>query len=369
MKIPLVDLKTQYLSIKNEINSVIQSVIDDAAFIGSVNNKYTSKFEKEFAAYLKIKHCVSCANGTDSLEILLRSCGIGEGDEVIVPALTWISTSEAVSSVGAIPVFVDILPNYYTINPVNIEKKISEKTKAIIPVHLYGLPAEMDEIMKIANKYKLIVIEDCAQAHGAEYKGKKIGTIGQIGFFSFYPGKNLGAYGDAGCIVTNNKNIATTARMITNHGQLKKHEHQIEGRNSRMDGIQAAILSVKLFYLDQWVKDRINNAQIYDKYLSGIKLKTPVVPCYSKHAFHLYVIQTDYRNKIKSLLKNNRIETGIHYPIALPFLKAYAGNNYLPADFPVAHEATNKILSLPMFPELTMDQIQYITDIIKNYLS
>ncbi|MFC1613119.1 DegT/DnrJ/EryC1/StrS family aminotransferase [Patescibacteria group bacterium] len=369
MKIPFVDLKTQYISIKNDIDSAIKSVILDTAFIGGTNNHYVKIFEEQFASYLKINYCISCANGTDALEILLRAYGISEGDEVIVPALTWISTSEAVNLVGAKPVFVDILPNYYTINPAKIEEKINKKTKAIIPVHLYGMPAEMDEIISIAKKYKLIVIEDCAQAHGAEYKGQKVGTIGHAGSFSFYPGKNLGAYGDSGCMVTNDKNIADRARMITNHGQIKKHEHQIIGRNSRMDGIQAAILIVKLAYLNQWIKNRINNARFYDKYFFESKIETPSTPEYSKHAFHLYVIQTDYRNKINSLLKKNQIATGIHYPTPLPFLKVYSHNNYIPSDFPVAYEASNKILSLPMFPELEEAQIKYITDVIKSYFS
>ncbi len=368
MNIPLVDLKKQYFVIKPEIDSAIKAVIRDTAFIGGANNKYVNKFENEFAKYLGVKNCVSCANGTDSLEILLRAFGIGKGDEVIVPALTWISTAEAVSSVGAKPVFADILPDYYTIDPKKIKEKISDKTKAIIPVHLYGLPAEMNEIMIIAKKYKLIVIEDCAQAHGAEYKGKKVGTIGDAGSFSFYPGKNLGAYGDAGCMVANDENIAKKVRMIANHGQLKKHEHLVEGRNSRMDGIQAAILNVKLSYLNKWVKARIQNAQIYNKYFKSINIKIPAAPKYSKHAFHLYVVQVDNRDKAQLFLKNSGIDSGIHYPTPLPFLKVYNKNNYQPMDFPVAYEITKKILSLPMFPELTEKQISYIVKIVRGQL-
>lgn len=365
MQIPFVDLKAQYVSIRSEVDAAIAAVISDTAFIGG-NNKYVQKFEGEFAAYLGSKHCMSCANGTDSLEILLKAFGIGSGDEVIVPAHSWISTSEAVGNVGAKPVFVDTLEKYHTIDPGKIEEKITSSTKAIMPVHLYGLPAEMDEIMALAKKHNLIVIEDCAQAHGAEYKGKKIGTIGHAASFSFYPGKNLGAYGDAGAMVTNDDTIAAKARMIANHGQLKKHDHVIEGRNSRLDGIQAAVLSVKLKYLDQWNAARINNANYYLKLFSSSAIQLPQTPSYSKQVFHLFVISVNDREKLSIDLRSAGIETAIHYPMPLPLLKAYAHENYTPQQFPVAANTTAHILSIPMFPELNAAQMEHVVASIQK---
>ncbi|MGA2296787.1 MAG: DegT/DnrJ/EryC1/StrS family aminotransferase [FCB group bacterium] len=359
--IPFVDLQAQYKNIKSEIDDAIADVISDTAFI---SGKYAAKFEEEFAAYLGIKSCVGCGNGTDAIEILLKSFNVGIGDEVIVPAHSWISTSEAVSNVGAKPVFVDIHPDYYTIDVSKIEGKITSKTRAIIPVHLFGLPAEMDEIMKIAQKHKLIVIEDAAQAHGAEYKGKKVGTIGDAAIFSFYPGKNLGAYGDAGCMVTNNEEIATKARMLANHGQLVKHEHKFEGRNSRLDGIQAAILSVKLPYLDKWNEARRLHAELYCKLLSLKNVKLPSAPAYSKHVYHVFAIQVENRTELIARFKAAGIETLIHYPTPLPFLEAYRHLGHKIDDFPVVSGYTDKLLSLPMFPELTEKQIESVCEVI-----
>lgn len=359
MHIPFVDLKTQYKGLKKEIDSAIRAVISETAFIGTTNNKYVQTFEKDFAAFLKIKYCVACANGTDAIEISLRALGIGSGDEVIVPALTWISTAEAVSSIGAKPIFVDI-DDYFTLDVTKIEAKITKKTKAIIAVHLYGQPADMPKILKIAKKHGLKVLEDCAQAHGAELNGQKVGTFGDIATFSFFPGKNLGAYGDAGGIATNSKNLAETCRKISQHGQLdKKHFHYLEGRNSRLDGLQAAILSVKLKYLPKWTKERIKNAQLYNKFLAK-KIYTPLLRDGAKHVYHLYVVQSDNRDELQQKLKNNGIETAVHYPTALPFLEAYKSYKHKPADFPVALAATQKILSLPMFPELTEAQIKFV---------
>jgi dTDP-4-amino-4,6-dideoxygalactose transaminase len=359
MYIPFIDLKKQYQSLKKDIDKSIQSVINETAFIGG-NNTYVQRFEREFAEYLGIKHCISCANGTDSIEILLKAMNIGPGDEVIVPANSWISTSEAVSAIGAKPIFVDCLADLYTIDNTKIQEKINKNTKAIIPVHLYGLTAEMDPILEIAEKNGIYIIEDCAQAHGAQYKGKKIGTIGDAASFSFYPGKNLGAYGDAGAIVTNNEEIALTSRMIANHGQLKKHEHLREGRNSRLDGIQAAILSVKLPYLDKWNHARNCHAQMYSQLLSDLGYILPIIPVYASHAFHLYVIQTNERSQKIKKLKAHGIETAIHYPTPLPLLKAYEKYNYSEKDFPVASSLKDKILSLPMYPELETEQIKFI---------
>ena len=367
MKIPFVDLKAQYNSIKPEIDAAIASVIADTAFIGGSSNKYVTTFEKQFADFLGVKHVIGCANGTDSIEILLEAYNIKSGDEVIVPALSWISTSEAVGRVGAKPVFIDICEDTLLMNTELIEAKINAKTKAIIPVHLYGNAVNMEAIMELAAKHNLIVIEDCAQAHEANYKGKLVGTFGHASSFSFYPGKNLGAYGDAGCITTNSDNIAATCRMIANHGQPEKHNHVIEGRNSRLDGIHAAILSVKLKYLSNWNNLRIEHAKHLNSLLDNTKFICPVVNKNAKHVFHLYVIQHLRRDELKKYLTEKQIETAIHYPCALPFLKAYSKWGYQPSDFPVAHHATQKILSLPMYPELTSEQINYLAETLNSF--
>ncbi len=363
MSVPFVDLHAQYLSIKSEVDGAIQDCLNTSSFIGGSKVK---KFEEEFASYVGSKFCVSCGNGTDSIEILLKAMGIGPGDEVIVPAMTWISTSEAVSSVGANPVFVDIHPDYYTIDVTKIESKITSKTKAIIPVHLYGLPCEMDEILSLARKYKLTVLEDCAQAHGAVYKGKKVGTMGNAASFSFYPGKNLGAYGDAGAMVTNDEGLAETAGMITNHGQKAKHDHRMEGRNSRLDTIHAAVLSVKLKHLDNWNSKRRSTAASYCELLKDAAIKLPSSPEYSKHVFHLFVVQTDDRGGVMDYLTKKNIDTAIHYPSSLPFVKAYEHLKLRRDDFPVSSVFQEKIISLPMFAELTEDKISYVTEMISE---
>lgn len=359
MFVPFVDLKLQYKNHQVVIDEAIAKVINETAFI---SGKYAQQFENDFASFLGIKHVMSCANGTDSLEILLKAFGIGPGDEVIVPANSWISTSECVSTVGAKVVFVDAIPLKYTIDVSLIENKITNKTKAIIPVHLYGCPADMDEIMEIAKRYNLVVIEDCAQSHGAVYKGKKTGTIGHASSFSFYPGKNLGAYGDAGAMATNIDDIATACRMMANHGRLGKHDHGIEGRNSRLDGIQAAILSSKLPYLENWTQSRIANAALYSKLLENSNLILPNTPPNCRHVYHLYVIQIENRNEVQEKLKERNIETGIHYPIALPLLKAYKHLGYQPDDFKVSFSQQSKLLSLPMYAELTEEQIKYVCE-------
>lgn len=365
-RIPLVDLKKQYLQIREDINAAIMQVIDETAFVGDPGNRFVGQFETEFAQYIGTKHCIGCANGTDSIEILLRAHGVGAGDEVIVPAMTWISTASAVVSVGAKPVFVDIDPVYYTINDTLIERHITPNTKAIIPVHLYGNMANMEVIMEIANKHSLIVVEDCAQAHGAELNGKKAGTWGHSASFSFYPGKNLGAYGDAGGITTNDDNIAQQCRMIANHGQAGKHNHQLVGRNSKLDGVQAAILSVKLKYLDQWTDARIANAAAYNQFLDGATL--PQARPNSKHVFHLYVAQVPARERLSEALKEENVFAGIHYPVSLPFLPAFAAFKYTPADFPVAYAFQSKIISLPMYAELTQNDIQKVAAIVNRFV-
>lgn len=363
MKIPFVDLKSQYLSLKPQFDEAILKVVAETAFIGG---KYATEFEESFAEYLGAKHCVACANGTDALEIALQAIGVAAGDEVIVPANTFFATAEAVGNVGAKPIFVDIDPEYYNLDPAKIEEKITDRTKAIIPVHLYGLPAEMDEIMAIARKHNLKVLEDCAQAHGATYKGQTVGTFGDVATFSFYPSKNLGAFGDAGGIVTNSEAVAERARLIANHGQLAKNRHVLEGRNSRLDGIQAAVLSVKLPHLEGWLEARRSRAALYDELLRDTGLPIPVAPAHSRHTYHLYVVRVPNRDQVQAKLFGENIETGTHYPIALPFMEAYASLNHQPSDFPVAHSQMSEILSLPMYAELTDEMIERVCASLKN---
>lgn len=368
-RIPLVDLKAQFLTIRTEIEKAISSVIESTAFVGFKDNSFLRTFENAFAEFTKVSHCVGCANGTDSIELILKALGIGPGDEVLVPANTWISTSEAVTSVGAKPVFVDVLKDFYTIDPSQLKRWTTSKTKAIIPVHLFGLPAEMDEILEFAKKQNLHVVEDCAQAHGAEYRGTRVGAFGVAASFSFYPGKNLGAYGDAGAVVTSNEGIAERVRLLGNHGRSGKFDHSIEGRNSRLDGLQAAILSAKLPFLSRWTEQRVQNAALYDRYLKPIGLPLPMKPGHSKHVFHLYVTRVKNRAAVQERLKERGIETGIHYPVALPATQAYRYMNLDLKDYPVALNASEEILSLPMYPELTEDQIAYVAQCLREVCS
>ncbi len=359
MQVPFLDLHAQYLTIKSEVDATIQDCLKNSAFIGGSQVK---QFEEEFADYIGVKHCVSCANGTDSIEILLKVMGIGAGDEVIVPAMTWISTSEAVSSVGALPVFVDIHPDFYTIDVKKIEAKITRKTKAIIAVHLYGLPCEMDSILSIAKKHNLKVLEDCAQAHGAIYKGKRVGSFGDAASFSFYPGKNLGAYGDGGGMVTNDENLAEIARLITNHGQKTKHDHRMEGRNSRLDSIQASVLSVKLKHLDSWNSKRNEVAKLYNQLLRKSDLKLPSIPENAQHVYHLFVVQTNERDKLIEYLTKNEIGVAIHYPSSLPFIKPYEHLKLEKKDFPVSSGFQDRIVSLPIYAEMNHKQVQHVAE-------
>lgn len=365
MKVPLVDLKVQYQNIKKDIDAAIESVILSSAFI---KGKFVEEFEQQFSAFSGISHCIGCANGTDAIEIVLKALGLGPGDEVIVPANSFIATSEAVSSVGAKPVFVEHHPDLYTIDASKIEAAITPRCKAIMPVHLYGLPAEMDKIMALAKKHALKVIEDSAQAHGAVFRGKKIGTFGDAATFSFFPGKNLGAYGDGGAIATNDAALAEKCRMLANHGRVDKYDHIFEGRNSRLDGLQAAILSVKLKHLALWNAARRDHAGYYTELLSDTGLTLPRIPDYSEHVFHLYVVRTANRSKIQAGLKEKGVESGVHYPIPLPFLKAYAHMKLGADKFPVAAAQKEQILSLPMFPEMTREQIQHTVQTLKSLI-
>jgi len=361
MNVPFVDLKAQYLSLKNEIDAAVLQVMSETAFI---SGRYATAFENEFAAYLGVGHCVACANGTDAIEIALKAIGVEPGDEVLLPANTFIATAEGVSNIGAKPVFVDIEPLFYHIDAARIEEKITPKTKAIVVVHLYGQPAEMDEIMRVARKRNLKVLEDTAQAVGATYKGQKVGSFGDVATFSFYPSKNLGAFGDAGAIVTSDKDVADTARLIANHGQAAKNRHTIIGRNSRLDGIQAVVLSVKLPHLESWLEARRYNAHRYNEFLRDTGLALPTESAGSRHTYHLYVVQVPDRDTVQAKLNEAGIETGVHYPTALPFMEAYVHLGHQPADFPVAHSQMGKILSLPMYAELTGEQIEHVCDVL-----
>lgn len=363
--IPLIDLKKQYLSIKNEIDEAMASVIDDVSFIAGT---YAQKFEEEFASYIGVKHCVACANGTDALEMALEALGLGEGDEVIVPAISWISTAECVSKVGASVVFADVDYETNNISLKHLEATISSKTKAVIPVHLFGNPVDMPKLMQIADRHNLYVVEDCAQAHGATVDGRKAGSFGHMATFSFYPGKNLGAYGDAGGIVTNDEKLAEKARLIGNHGQAKKFEFQFEGRNSRMDGLQAAILSVKLKHLDNWTSLRIQHVEYYNALLKDV-VDVPSYKHNMKHVFHQYVIKgLKDRDELKQFLLSEGIQTAIHYPEILPYIVPYK-ETHGEFSFPNAEKVVTGILSLPMFPEMTNGQIEKVTDKIKGFLS
>ncbi|MCP4176199.1 MAG: DegT/DnrJ/EryC1/StrS family aminotransferase [bacterium] len=364
MNIPFVDLKIQYNSLKTEIDVAIQSVIDSTAFI---NGEDVKVFENAFASSLGVKHCIGTANGTDAIYATLRMMGIGFGDEVITVANSWISTSETISQAGATPVFIDI-DKYSTIDVSKIEEKITSKTKAIIPVHLYGQPAEIEQIKWICDKYNLYLIEDCAQAHFAKYNNQHAGTFGDAATYSFYPGKNLGAYGDAGAIITNNDKLALKIRRFINHGALIKHKHCVEGINSRLDTIQAAILNVKLPYIKKWNRMRANNAAYYNKILQDVgDIITPTKRKNVEHIYHIYCIRTKKRNQLKKYLHFKNISIAIHYPVALPLMKAYNYLNYKTVDIPVATKYQDEILSLPMYPELTEEMMDYVVSMIKSY--
>tara|TARA_A100000171_G_C2139709_1_gene153911 strand:- start:3633 stop:4742 length:1110 start_codon:yes stop_codon:yes gene_type:complete len=365
MKIPFVDLNAQYLSIKDNIDEAIQDVLNDSEFIGG---ERVRKFENQFASLYGARKCISVANGTDALYISMKMLGVGPGDEVITTAHSWISTSETIIQTGATPIFVDIEEDLFTIDPALIKAKITEKTKAIIPVHIYGQMCDMQEIMKIADEHGLFVIEDCAQAHFSELNGLRAGLYGDTGTFSFYPGKNLGAYGDAGSVITNNDSLAEKIRMYANHGALVKHQHQIDGINSRLDTLQAAILSVKLKYILKWTLLRQEKAKMYDELLGANPIiDIPKVRANSRHSYHLYVLRCKKRDEIREYLDEHGIPTVLHYPKILPLLKPYSHFGYSPEDFPVAYKYQHEILSIPIFPELSTDQIHFITNAINSF--
>ena len=365
MTIPLINLKRQNLSIKNEIDDIFDKIINSSQFI---LGEYVNKFEKQFAIAHGAKYCLGCGNGTDAIYITLRALGIGPGDEVITTALSWISTSETISQTGARVVFCDIEEKSFTIDPEKIEKLITSKTKAIIPVHLYGHPANMTKIKAIADYHELHVIEDCAQSHFAEWNNQKVGNFGIAGTFSFYPSKNLGALGDAGAIISNDKSFIDLARKFANHGSSKKNFHDIEGINSRLDSLQAAVLSIKLKYISDWNNKRKSIFNYYNKsFLKHEKINIPTINDKAVHGYHQYVVRTPKRNELMSYLLENNINAQIHYTKPLPLMKAYEYLHHKEGDFKVASHVTDEIISLPFFPEIKEIELEFIINKINDF--
>lgn len=364
MNIPLLDLKGQYHAIKDEIDAAIQGVLENGQFILGPQVK---ALEHDIASYAGVPYAIGVGNGTDALVIALRACGIGPGDEVITSPFTFFASAESISAVGAKPVFADIDPDTFNMDVSKIEQAITPRTRAIIPVHLFGQIADMDAIMYIAKKHDLMVIEDACQAMGAEYKGMKAGSFGHAACFSFFPTKNLGTYGDGGMIVTRDADIDKKARMLRAHGSVKKYYHEMIGYNSRLDELHAAILNVKFKYLDQWNDMRRHNAALYDELLKDSGVVTPYAAPYAKHIYHQYVVQCDDRDGLTEALKAEGISTGVYYPLPLHLQDAYKGLGYKRGDMPYAEAACNRVLALPMYPELEPAQIKYVADAIKNY--
>jgi dTDP-4-amino-4,6-dideoxygalactose transaminase len=365
--VPFADLYSQYQTIKADIDAAIADVIASSAF---VRGRHVIAFENEFAAAIGAKFCVSCANGTDALYIAMRALGVKPGDEIITTAHSWISTSEAITQAGGTPVFCDTEQNTFTLDVSRVKALITPRTIGIIPVHLYGQPADLDAVMAIAQRHGLWVIEDCAQAHLATYKGQTVGTFGVAGTFSFYPGKNLGAMGDAGAIVTNDGEFARRMAMLARHGGVIKGEHEIEGVNSRLDGLQAAILSVKLPHLAKWTARRQELARGYERKLRDIPgLTLPIIAPERTHVWHLYVVRHDKRDSLAAHLNKRGVQTVINYPVALPFLAAYARFGHRPEEFPCAYRNQSRILSLPMFAEMTERHLDDVCDSIASYAS
>jgi dTDP-4-amino-4,6-dideoxygalactose transaminase len=363
MKIPFVDLHAQYLTIKDAIDGAIAEVIAESAYI---RGRHVDAFEQTWASTLGVKRCVSCANGTDAIYVALRGLGVKPGDEIITSAHSWISTSETITQAGGQVVFCDTDEETFTIDSDDIERKITPATVGIIPVHLYGQPADMDAIMAIARRHNLWVIEDCAQAHLARYKGQYVGTFGNAATFSFYPGKNLGAYGDAGCVVTKDDRLADWMTTFARHGG--KSDHVMEGINSRMDGLQAAILNAKLPHLSAWTEMRRCVAGRYDKLLEDVgDIITPEVETGRDHVYHLYVIRTENRDVLREHLSDAGISTVLNYPKALPFYPAYAYLGHVPKDFPTAYFNQARILSLPIYPEIKDKMLRYVVECIASF--
>ncbi|MFH1045730.1 MAG: DegT/DnrJ/EryC1/StrS family aminotransferase [Candidatus Omnitrophota bacterium] len=366
--IPLLDLRKQYHTIKDEIDQRIAEILESGNFILGPEVK---KLEEEMARFCQVKYAAGVASGTDALELALRALGVGRGDEVITTPFTFIATTEAITQVEAKVVFAEIDLDTYNINLEQIKKKITPRTKAIIPVHLYGLPCQIKEVIEIARRHKLYVIEDCAQAIGAEYQGQKVGSFGDVGCFSFFPSKNLGGYGDGGMVVTNNEKINEQVRMLRVHGSKNKYFHQVEGRNSRLDEIQAGILRIKLNHLNAWNEQRRKNARIYTEAFKAAgltdKMAVPQEVEGSTHVFHLYVVRVPRRDQLLEFLKSQSIFAAIHYPVPLHLQEVYRGQGHKEGSFPISEKAAREIISLPFYPELTKEEILTVVQAIKEF--
>ncbi|NOX38771.1 MAG: DegT/DnrJ/EryC1/StrS family aminotransferase [Calditrichaeota bacterium] len=364
MKVPFVDLRTQYYQIKDEILSSLEMVCENTSFI---LGPFVQRFEKNFSKYVGVKHCIGLNSGTSANYLSVKAI-IQPGDEVITVPNTFIATTEAITAAGGKPVFVDIEEDSYNMDPEKIEAAITKKTRAIVPVHLYGQPADMDPILEIAKRYNLFVIEDAAQAHGAKYKEQNVGSIGDIAAFSFYPGKNLGAYGEAGALTTNSDEIADYARKFRDHGSREKYVHEIEGFNMRMEGFQGAVLDIKLKYLENWNDARRRNAAYYCELLKDVdNVILPREMPYARHVYHLFVVRVKERERLQQFLKDKGIATGFHYKYPLHLQKAYQYLGYKEGDFPVTEKVMKEIISLPMYPELHREQIEYVVDSIRDF--
>lgn len=367
MRVPFLDLKAQYESIRNEIAVALQQVLDNTAFAGG---PFVEKFEKDFASFCKCEFAMGVGSGTTALWLALSGLGIGQGDEVITTPNTFIATAEAISFCGAKPAFVDVEEQTYNMNLDLLEDAITPKTKAIIPVHLYGQMVDMDRIMQIARAHGLFVVEDACQAHGAEYNGQRAGSIGDAGCFSFYPGKNLGAYGEAGAVVTNDAELAEKIRVLRDHGQARKYFHSMIGWNARMDGFQGAVLSVKLKHLPAWNDARKRNARLYDELLADADdVITPVEVDRAGHVYHVYAIRTKDRDALINYLAEKNVYCGIHYPIPIHLQNAYSFLGKGKGSFPVAEKCAEQLVSLPMFPELSEEQIEYVVRETKHFIA
>jgi dTDP-4-amino-4,6-dideoxygalactose transaminase len=365
VKIPFLDLKAQYESLKNEIDSAIQNVIDNTAFI---LGKAVSDFENDFAKAHNVKHCIGVSSGTDANHLALWSLGITNGDEVLIPANTFVATAWGATLCGATPVFVDCEEDSYNIDPEKIEEKITSKTKAIVAVHLYGQPANLKALKEITAKHNIFLVEDAAQAHLAEYNNQKIGSFGRSASFSFYPGKNLGAFGEGGAVITNDDDIALKIKKFREHGSVKKYYHETYGTNYRMEGIQGAVLGVKLKHLDVWTNKRRSVAEKYFEQLKDLQeIVLPKEMPYAKHVYHLFVIQTSRRDELQNFLNKNEISTGLHYPVPLHLQECFEHLGYKKGDFPNTEKLAENCLSLPMFPELTDDQITFVCEKVKQF--
>ena len=372
MQVPFLDLKIQYKSIKNEIDPAIQSIIDNTAFI---LGKSVSDFESAFASDHNVKHCVGVSSGTDGNHLALWGLGIKNGDEVIMPANTFIATAWGATLCGATPVFVDCDSESYNIDPTKVEAAITKNTKAIVAVHLYGQSADLDPLRDIANKYKIFLVEDCAQAHFAEYKGKRVGGLSDAASFSFYPGKNLGAYGEGGAVTTNDDELAKKIKMLRDHGAVQKYNHEIVGHNYRMEGIQGAVLGIKLKHLDKWTEGRRKVAAMYNSLLKDVEqIKLPLELEYAKHVYHLFVIQiksgvSQQRDSLAKYLNERGVSTGLHYPIPLHIQPCFSELKYKKGDFPITEKLAESGLSLPMYPELSEEQIKYVCDCVRDFFN